>query len=138
MDLALSDKTVFITGASGGIGRAMARTFAAEGASLALHGHRRWKNLNDWLGDQPWRGPQAEYPSWAQSRRYTYRQTRIRPKPEHERRCHCRLLLSDSCAGQQHGDGDETSSTAGHLQALCGVHLVWGVNGQYYRRFKSL
>ncbi len=37
MDAKLADKHVLITGASGGIGQATARAFAAEGASLALH-----------------------------------------------------------------------------------------------------
>src|SRR5664279_2678642 len=41
MDLALADKVAFITGASGGIGRALAEEFAAEGCFLALHGHAR-------------------------------------------------------------------------------------------------
>jgi 3-oxoacyl-[acyl-carrier protein] reductase len=40
MDSALDGKVVFITGASGGLGAAMARAFAAEGARLALHFHR--------------------------------------------------------------------------------------------------
>lgn len=40
MDLGLRDTVVFITGASGGIGRAVARLFAEEGAKLALHFHR--------------------------------------------------------------------------------------------------
>lgn len=39
MDTDLSGKTVLITGASGGIGQATARAFAAEGARLALHYH---------------------------------------------------------------------------------------------------
>ena len=39
MDTGLKGKCVLITGASGGIGQATARAFAAEGASLALHYH---------------------------------------------------------------------------------------------------
>ncbi len=39
MDSGLKDKVVIITGASGGIGRACAEIFSAEGAKLALHGH---------------------------------------------------------------------------------------------------
>lgn len=40
MDTGLSGKRVLVTGASGGIGAACARAFAAEGSRLALHYHR--------------------------------------------------------------------------------------------------
>lgn len=40
MDSKLTRKVVLITGASGGIGSAIVRQFAAEGAKLVLHGHR--------------------------------------------------------------------------------------------------
>ncbi|MSR61983.1 MAG: SDR family oxidoreductase [Planctomycetes bacterium] len=54
MDLALKDKVVWITGASGGIGRALAQVFAAEGAQLALHGHGGFDALGVWVHEQPW------------------------------------------------------------------------------------
>jgi 3-oxoacyl-[acyl-carrier protein] reductase len=40
MNLGLADSGVLITGASGAIGAAAARTFAAEGARVAIHYHR--------------------------------------------------------------------------------------------------
>jgi NAD(P)-dependent dehydrogenase (short-subunit alcohol dehydrogenase family) len=39
MDLGLSGKVVLVTGASGAIGVAIARAFAAEGASVAAGWH---------------------------------------------------------------------------------------------------
>jgi 3-oxoacyl-[acyl-carrier protein] reductase len=55
VDLALTDKVIFITGASGGIGRALGEVFAAEGAQLALGGRGRFDELEAWLGAQPWK-----------------------------------------------------------------------------------
>ncbi len=40
MDTDLSGQVVLVTGASGGIGSAIARAFAAEGARLVLHAHQ--------------------------------------------------------------------------------------------------
>lgn len=56
MDLQLDDSTVLITGASGGIGWALATVFAAEGARLVLHAHRGTAALQDAVARAPWAG----------------------------------------------------------------------------------
>ncbi len=56
VDLQLGDKTILITGASGGIGRALAETFAAEGASLALCASTRAADLAAFVQTREWRG----------------------------------------------------------------------------------
>ncbi len=55
MDLALEEKVVWITGASGGIGRSLAEHFGREGALLALHAWRGKDALDAWLAGQSWR-----------------------------------------------------------------------------------
>jgi 3-oxoacyl-[acyl-carrier protein] reductase len=55
MDLGLADKTVVLTGASGGIGRALARGFGLEGARLVLQGRHGLESLEEWVAEQPWR-----------------------------------------------------------------------------------
>ena len=44
-----------MTGASGGIGRALAAAFAAEGCNVICHAFRAGDALRAWLGQQPWR-----------------------------------------------------------------------------------
>lgn len=53
MDLGLADTAVFITGASGGIGRALAETFLDEGARVVLHARARGAELRDWVARRP-------------------------------------------------------------------------------------
>src|SRR5688572_9622503 len=56
MQTGLEDKGVLVTGASGGIGAACARAFAAEGARVAVHYHRgeeRARNVAAELGGAP-------------------------------------------------------------------------------------
>lgn len=53
MDLGLADKVAFITGASGGIGRALATAFGGQGCGLVLAGHGRTDELAAWVAAQP-------------------------------------------------------------------------------------
>jgi len=57
MDTGLRDKVVFLTGASGGIGRAAARAFAAEGARLVVHGNRQADAMRELVAEEGWNDP---------------------------------------------------------------------------------
>ncbi len=50
MDLKLTDKVVFVSGASGGIGGALSEAFAEEGARLVLHANRSFEALRAHAG----------------------------------------------------------------------------------------
>ena len=52
MDPQLEGSVVLVTGASGGIGRALASAFAAAGARLALTGNEHVADLRAWLEEQ--------------------------------------------------------------------------------------
>lgn len=54
MDLGLSGRVAVITGASGGIGRALVDVFAAEGASLVLIGNAGFEGMSAWAAGEPW------------------------------------------------------------------------------------
>lgn len=54
MNTQLAGLTVLITGASGGIGEAIAKSFADEGANLLLHAHSRLELVEDLIGLQGW------------------------------------------------------------------------------------
>jgi 3-oxoacyl-[acyl-carrier protein] reductase len=55
VELQLAGKTVVITGASGGIGRALCEAFADEGASLVLQGRAQFDALERYVAQRPWR-----------------------------------------------------------------------------------
>ena len=54
MDTRLRDKVCIITGASGGIGREIARLFAEEGALLVLQGNTQFEGLREFVAENGW------------------------------------------------------------------------------------
>jgi len=54
MDSGLKDKVVLITGASGGIGGALAEVFADEGARLVLHGRSQFDGMRENASSKGW------------------------------------------------------------------------------------
>lgn len=54
MDTGLKDAVVLITGASGGIGGALAEVFAEEGAKLVLQGRSQFDALRTLVNDEGW------------------------------------------------------------------------------------
>lgn len=54
MDTGLEGLNVLVTGASGGIGRALADAYADEGCGLVLHAGARLAELEQFVGSQSW------------------------------------------------------------------------------------
>jgi 3-oxoacyl-[acyl-carrier protein] reductase len=54
MEAGLAGLNVLITGASGGIGRALADAFGAEGCGLALHANSQRAELEKFAASRPW------------------------------------------------------------------------------------
>jgi 3-oxoacyl-[acyl-carrier protein] reductase len=54
METGLTGLNVLVTGASGGIGRALADAFAGEGCGLVLHAGRHLTELEQFVASRPW------------------------------------------------------------------------------------